>query len=88
MARIKVAEALMKIHKRKVQHNDLTTSNVIVKGTGDHAEVRIIDFDEAEEHGCYMRMNVRLFAYMPTTGAFRCDEVHDFCREASLWTPR
>ena len=78
----------MKIHKRRVQHNDLTTSNVIVRGTGDDAEVRIIDFDEAEEHDCYMRQNVRLFAYRPSLEAVGCHEVYYFCRYARLWTPR
>ena len=78
----------MKIHKRKVRHTDVTTSNVIVKGTGDDADVRIINFDEAKEHKCSMRMNVRLFAYMPSLEAFGCHEVYYFCRGADLWTPR
>ena len=84
MSRIKILEALMRIHSAGVQHNDIKPDNILLS---DDDEVRIIDFDLAMEHNCKRKLPIELYEYKPLKYEFGCYEIFEVAEAMGIWTP-
>jgi hypothetical protein len=64
-------------------HGDVAERNVLIQGE----DIRIIDFDDAEEHecGCNIDMVVPGRA-PPPRETFGCDELWQTCMLMQIWT--
>ena len=74
-----------------LEHGDMGPScrHILVRGSEEQGDVniRIIDFDHADEHECERKMSLRLGDWEPTPGAFGCDELFDIAWLIGAWTP-
>ena len=77
---------LIELHLRGIYHGHFAATNVVMDETG---HCRIIDFDDAQIHECYVEdIEYELFQLKPTLDEMPCQELRALSEEMCIWTPR
>lgn len=80
--RIRILERLGEIHRQGLLHGDFAERNVLELD----GDIRIIDFDQTEEHNCDCDMNFRPGEKLPDAEEFGCEQLWEICRsDMRLW---
>lgn len=76
--------------KAHLEHGDFGfgNRNVVMRGSEEDGDVRIIDFNEAFEHTCERKMSVQWWAWEPHVADFGCSELYNVIMMLGVWTPR
>jgi hypothetical protein len=82
-SRIRILQRLGEIHRQGLSHGDFAERNVLVLD----GDIRIIDFDQTEQHDCDCDMNFRPGEKSPDAEEFGCDQLWKVCRsDMRIWT--
>lgn len=80
--RIRILERLGEIHRQGLLHGDFAERNVLELD----GDIRIIDFDQTEDHNCDCDMNFRPGEKLPDAEEFGCEQLWEICRsDMRIW---
>ncbi|KAF5371350.1 hypothetical protein D9615_009702 [Tricholomella constricta] len=83
--RIRILQRLGDIHKQGLVHGDFAERNVLELD----GDVRIIDFDQTENHRCDCDMDFRPGEMSPDMQEFGCAQLWKVCRsDMKIWSDR
>ena len=88
--RMRIVEALERIHDSGVKHADIAKQHILFDKGHDNLDssVCIIDFDRAEEHRCKRAGDMIIpDDWIPLEADFNCPELYDIVSGLNIWTP-
>ncbi|RPD55435.1 hypothetical protein L226DRAFT_224329 [Lentinus tigrinus ALCF2SS1-7] len=91
--REKVVDALHRIHKAGVVHQDLVERNIVVQTRIENErrvpKVMIVDFGNSDDHVCPIEDDkIATYAPIPDRLVFNCSELYEVCMNlAETWRP-
>lgn len=80
--RLRILGRLGEIHRQGLLHGDFAERNVLELD----GDIRIIDFDQTENHKCECDMDFRPGEKLPDAEEFGCEQLWEICRsEMRIW---